>query len=119
MLVDVYSDEEAERDLANLRTRVAKQTKCQTVLRKGNAVKEILDVASERNCDLIILSTHGRTGLDRFISGSTAEKVVRRAGCPILVVRPHEHDFIADDPAMRGRSETTESKVEHEMIAGM
>ena len=119
-LVNVYSDEEAERNLANMKARVEKQAKCQTVLRKGYAAKEIIDVASERHCDLIILSTHGRTGLDRLISGSTSEKVVRRAGCPILVVRPHEHDFVGDQSARPGHAETLlDSKIESEMIAGM
>ena len=120
VLVDVPSDDEIQRELANLRTRLEGQAECRTVLRKGNAVKEIIDVASERDCDLIILSTHGRTGLDRLISGSTAEKVVRRAGCPILVVRPHEHDFVANDPAIRERAGARpESRIEAEMIAGM
>lgn len=120
VLVDVPSEDDAERELANLRTRLEAGAKCQTLLRKGNAVKEIIDVANERNCDLIILSTHGRTGLDRLISGSTSEKVVRRAGCPILVVRPHEHDFVGDNPDMHGQVETTrDSMIESEMIAGM
>lgn len=119
-LVNVCSDKEAQRKLANMKARVEKQVKCQTVLRKGFAATEIIDVASERNCDLIILSTHGRTGLDRLISGSTSEKVVRRAGCPILVVRPHGHDFVGDQPAMHKEAETLlDSKIESEMIAGV
>ena len=44
--------------------------------------------------DLIILSTHGHTGVTRAILGSTAEKVVRHASCPVLVVRKKEHEFI-------------------------
>ena len=118
VLVEVPSDDDVKRALANLRTRLEEQTQCRTILRKGNAVKEIIDVASEQNCDLIILSTHGRTGLDRLISGSTAEKVVRRAGCPILVVRPHEHDFVTDD-RIRVAKDRPESRIEAEMIAGM
>jgi hypothetical protein len=44
--------------------------------------------------DLIVTSTHGRTGLGRFFLGSTTERVVRHAPYPVLVVREHEHDFI-------------------------
>jgi universal stress protein A len=118
VLVNVNSDEGAERELARMKARVEKQAKCQTILRKGNAASEIIGVASERNCDLIILSTHGRTGLDRLISGSTSEKVVRRAGCPILVVRPHEHDFVTDD-RVRAAKDRPESRIEAEMTTGM
>ena len=120
VLLDVPSDEDGERGLAELQARLTGRAECRTILRKGNAAKEIIDVASKWNCDLIILSTHGRTGLDRLMSGSTAEKVVRRAGCPILVVRPHEHDFVPDRLEVREHSGTLpESRVEAEMIAGM
>ena|SRR5579859_266064 len=53
---------------------------------------------SELEVDLIILSTHGRSGVARVLLGSTAEKVVRHAGCPVLVVRENEHKFLAQEP---------------------
>jgi universal stress protein A len=46
-----------------------------------------------------VLATHGRRGLEHVLLGSTAEKVVRHAGCPILIVRENEHEFIVNDPA--------------------
>jgi len=58
------------------------------VIAHGDAAAEIVRVAAERNVDLIVISSHGRTGLGRMIFGSTAEAVVRHAGCPVLVVKP-------------------------------
>jgi nucleotide-binding universal stress UspA family protein len=55
--------------------------------REGDAVTEILATAEETNADLIVMGTHGRTGLSRLLMGSVAEQVVRRASCPVLTVR--------------------------------
>ena len=54
----------------------------------GEAASEIVRVARERGADLIVISSHGRTGLGRILFGSTAESVVRHAHCPVLVVKP-------------------------------
>lgn len=53
---------------------------------KGLPHEEILKFADENNIDMIIIGTHSRKGLDRIIFGSTAEKVVRNARCPVLTV---------------------------------
>jgi len=66
------------------------------VIRVGRPVTEIADVAREKNADLIIISTHGHTGLKHVLLGSVAENVVRYAPCPVLVVREHEHEFLKD-----------------------
>ena len=58
------------------------------VIVHGDAAAEIVQVAEERAADLIVISSHGRTGLGRIIFGSTAEAVVRHASCPVLVVKP-------------------------------
>ena len=59
----------------------------------GDPAAEIVRVADERKVDLIVISSHGRTGLGRIIFGSTAEAVVRHAHCPVLVVKPpHEEE---------------------------
>jgi nucleotide-binding universal stress UspA family protein len=60
-----------------------------TVLR-GVPYEEILRFEKEKDIDLIVIGTHGRRGLDRFLFGSTAEKVVRYAHCPVLTVRGAE-----------------------------
>jgi nucleotide-binding universal stress UspA family protein len=58
----------------------------------GEAAGEIVRVAAERAVDLIVLSSHGRTGWGRMLFGSTAESVVRHAHCPVLVVKPKDSD---------------------------
>jgi nucleotide-binding universal stress UspA family protein len=58
------------------------------VIGHGDAAAEIVRIADERQVDLIVISSHGRTGLGRIIFGSTAEAVVRHARCPVLVVKP-------------------------------
>jgi universal stress protein A len=62
------------------------------VIVHGDAAAEIVRVAGERDVDLIVISSHGRTGLGRMIFGSTAEAVVRHAGCPVLVVKPPQEE---------------------------
>ena len=54
----------------------------------GEPAAEIVRVAEERGAGLIVISSHGRTGLGRILFGSTAESVVRHARCPVLVVKP-------------------------------
>jgi len=65
-----------------------------TLIRVGPAVPEIANTAKETNADLLVISTHGYTGLKRIVLGSVAENVVRHAPCPVLVVREKEHEFI-------------------------
>lgn len=68
-----------------------------TLVREGAACEEILHQAREKNVDLIIVGTHGRTGLAHLLMGSEAEKVVRQAPCPVLTVHFPEHEFVKDD----------------------
>lgn len=65
-----------------------------TQIRTGIPWLEICNLAKEIKADLIILTTHGYTGLKRVFLGSTAERVVRHAPCPVLVVREKEHEFV-------------------------
>ncbi len=65
------------------------------IIRVGKPFIEIVEVAKSQNADLIVISSHGRTGMDHVLFGSTADKVVRKAPCPVLTIRPHEHEFIA------------------------
>jgi nucleotide-binding universal stress UspA family protein len=60
----------------------------ETMLTHGFAAEEIVRVASELRCDLIVMGTHGRTGLGRLLMGSVAEGVLPKAECPLLVVKP-------------------------------
>jgi nucleotide-binding universal stress UspA family protein len=60
----------------------------------GRAYVDIVEKAKELEVDLITLATHGRKGFSHFVFGSTAEKVVRLAPCPVLTVKHPEHDFV-------------------------
>jgi nucleotide-binding universal stress UspA family protein len=66
-------------------------TNVEKVVLKGIPHEEIINFASEEKIDMIILGTYGKVGIERFIFGSTAEKVVRRAPCPVMTVRIPEH----------------------------
>lgn len=57
------------------------------ILNEGSPYKNIIQTAEEKKIDLIVMGTAGRVGFDRFLLGSVAEKVVRTAPCPVLVVR--------------------------------
>lgn len=59
-------------------------------LEEGEASSHILHIAKEKACDLIVMGTHGRTGLSRWLLGSVAEHVMRRAPCPVLTVKAVE-----------------------------
>jgi nucleotide-binding universal stress UspA family protein/quercetin dioxygenase-like cupin family protein len=56
-------------------------------LAEGDPAEEILCLTEAVHCDLIVMGTHGRTGLGRFLTGSVAEEVLRKAVCPVLVVK--------------------------------
>ena len=58
-----------------------------SVVKKGDPASEICDHAQENNIDLIVMSTHGRSGIRRWVYGSVAERVLRGANVPVLLVR--------------------------------
>ena len=60
----------------------------------GRPFMEIIRYARDHQIDLIVLGTHGRSGLKHVLLGSVAERVVRKAPCPVLTIRDPEHDFI-------------------------
>jgi nucleotide-binding universal stress UspA family protein len=59
----------------------------ETEVAAGAPANAIVRLAQERNVDLIVMSTHGRTGLSHLLLGSVAERVVREAPCPVLIIR--------------------------------
>ncbi len=59
-----------------------------SAVRTGKPHQEILLEAEEKNIDLIIVATHGHTGVEHMLFGSTAERIVRNAKCPVLTIRP-------------------------------
>ena len=75
--------------------RAAHRAEIVTVL--GHPVVEILKYAEEHPIDLIVIGTHGRGPLGHMVMGSTAERVVRKAPCPVLTVRHPEREFVVAD----------------------
>ena len=59
--------------------------------------REIANYAGEQKVDLVVIGTHGRSGISRMLIGSVAEKVVRLAPCPVLTVHHPEHEFLLPD----------------------
>jgi len=84
----VYNDQlwEEFRRLTASDPRI-REVHIKTELITGDPITEILEIARERDCDLIVMGTHGRTGLSRLLMGSVAEAVLRRASCPVLTVK--------------------------------
>lgn len=76
---------EAKDHLDRLEVRGA-DVRAERRLEEGEPVTEILRVAQEIDASLIVLGTHGRTGLSRLLMGSVAEQVVRKSACPVLTV---------------------------------
>ncbi|APW59734.1 universal stress protein [Paludisphaera borealis] len=58
-----------------------------TAVRWGTAAEAIVDYASEQKIDLVVIATHGRSGLSHVLLGSVAERIVREAPCPVLTIR--------------------------------
>ena len=73
---------------------IGARARARALVREGVPWQEIIAAAQESRADLIILATHGRTGLSHVLLGSVAERVVRHAPCPVLVVREPERDFV-------------------------
>ncbi len=64
------------------------------IVLQGNPFLEIIKFAKENDIDMIVIGTHGRSGLEHILLGSTAEKVVRKAPCPVLSVKPAQRNFV-------------------------
>jgi len=58
------------------------------ITRTGIAFVEIIDYIKEENIDLVVMGTHGRSGIEHILIGSVAEKMVRKSPCPVLTIRP-------------------------------
>jgi nucleotide-binding universal stress UspA family protein len=78
---------ETKKSLADLAKRLGPRCKDTIAVDGISASHEILRIANERKVDLIVIATHGRTGIVRVALGSTAERVVREAHCPVLTVK--------------------------------
>lgn len=96
-MVEIYSDMEkyAENEMESMmKKNFPGELSVETIIKRGTPFLEIITTAKEKEVNLIIIATHGRTGLEHAFFGSTAEKVVRKAPCPVLTVKNPEHGFV-------------------------
>lgn len=85
-----------EKELAKLTaSEVGNQIPTNRLVLVGSPAREIVETARSMPADLIVISTHGRTGLKHVFLGSVTEHVVQRAPCPVFVVREREHEILA------------------------
>jgi len=100
LAVDIFAQPEedtadAEAELASLTASSrSRRISFRSAVRIGHAPNEITKAAKEMDVDLIVIATHGYTSWRHLCIGSTAERVVRTAPCPVLVVREKEHEFV-------------------------
>ena len=87
----------AKAELAKLGAEVReKGVRVREMVVQGKPSAEIVRVAREETADMIVLGTHGKGMLDKALFGSTAERVIRRAPCPVLTVGLEEHEFVQE-----------------------
>lgn len=87
--------EEAEKNMDELNTEWADYAfPVKKMVIEGHPFVEIIKHAKESNADMIVMGTHGRGAIAHMLLGSVAEKVVRKAPCPVLTVRHPEHEFV-------------------------
>jgi nucleotide-binding universal stress UspA family protein len=65
--------------------------------RLGKPAEAICEYAGAEGIDLVVIASHGRTGVEHILMGSVAEQVVRKCPCPVLTVRREQHDFLVED----------------------
>ena len=96
--INIVDKETIEKLQARLLKCVSEETKgkipVEAIVIQGVPFTEIIKAARDYKIDMIVIGTHGRTGLSHAIMGSVAEKVVRKSPCPVLTVRHPEHDFV-------------------------
>ncbi len=79
--------QKAETELRALAEENAKEVRADFVVRRGYPAAEIVEMAEQEKFDLIVMATHGHSGLEHALLGSITEKVLRKAHCPVLVAR--------------------------------
>jgi nucleotide-binding universal stress UspA family protein len=82
--------EQAEKSLAEIINKATdKCKKCHSKIVIGDAVDSILQYAENQKADMIIMGTHGKRGVEKILIGSVAERVLKRAHCPVLTMNPY------------------------------
>ena len=93
-MLNVAEHQESEKRLRRWRREAMSDTPIKTMTCEGVAWQKIVEVAKENGTDLIVAGTGRQSALARMVLGSTAERIVRHAPCPVLVVRERERDFL-------------------------
>jgi universal stress protein A len=90
----IEMDKRAKEELDKLAEKeIPSDLSVKKLIKTGKPFIEIIETASEEDVDLIIIATHGHTGVEHILFGSTAEKVVRKAPCPVLTLREPAKGF--------------------------
>jgi nucleotide-binding universal stress UspA family protein len=92
--IEQRKQEVAEALIASIEAPWRDQHSIVHATREGYPFLEIIRYAKEQTIDLIVMGTHGRTGIPHLLMGSVAENVVRKSPCPVLTVRPVGHAFV-------------------------
>ena len=91
----LHPEEPAEKELNEVEIPdVEHISRVERSIQSGTPFVEIVRCAKQNKMDLIVIGTHGHTGLNHMLLGSVAEKVVRKASCPVLTVRPEGQQFV-------------------------
>lgn len=69
--------------------------------RAGKAAQEVVQLAVDVDADLILVGTRGKTGVKRMVLGSVSETILRKARCPVMVVRPKDHENLGELPSIQ------------------
>src|SRR5215470_18017242 len=96
-------DEGGEQRLREFAKHYSANVQPELAVSQGNASDCILSFAQTENMEVIVMGTHGRRGFDRLVLGSTTDKVIRKAACPVFVVSNSSHNLMTTAPDGRHR----------------
>ncbi len=107
--VDLEMDKRAIEELDKLaKKEIPTDVVVNTIVKTGKPFIEIIETAAEEDIDLIIIATHGHTGVEHILFGSTAEKVIRKAPCPVLTLREPIKGFTIKEEIKKQNTSGTE-----------
>lgn len=86
-IYQVYMQKMVERTAQEIKKQAGKEVNVQSAMLEGDPSEEIVDYAERENIDLIVMATHGRSGIRRWALGSVANKVARATGCAVVLIR--------------------------------
>jgi nucleotide-binding universal stress UspA family protein len=103
------AQQKVDQHAADLRAEFPAVGKIDAEVRFGRPASDIVDFAEERGADLVVVGSHGRTGMKRLLMGSVAEQVIRSAPCPVFTVKSFGRSLLPPSPAREGERAQAES----------